>query len=130
MLRNCIISDNVYYNLGEAYLEKKDFNNAISAFSNAITLAPDKYENVFPNKGNCYLKRAQIYYENFKDIKRAINDLESSYRFSFESSGSPMGFWNLVTIYETQKDYTSAIQVCNRDRTYASRILTDGFFSC
>lgn len=111
--------DRIHSDIGETYVDMKDYANALNEFSKAIELAPQKYDGYYPDKEHYFYKRGKIYYEYLKDNKKAISDLEMSFQLNIEY-GTHEGriftnaFSPLVKLYLINRDFSSALAVCNK----------------
>lgn len=88
----------VFYKRGLGYYEKKDYDRAIDAYSQAIQLAPN-YVVAFNDRGNVYL--------NKKDYERAIQDYNEAIRLR---PGYALAFFNRGLAYQNKGDHERAIQ--------------------
>jgi len=85
------------YNLGNAYLEKRDLKNAIHYYNRAIDADP-KYANVYVNRGNCY--------RELRDYREA----EKAYKKAYELDPSLIETqFNLGVIFMEESRFTEAI---------------------
>lgn len=96
-LKYAPFSSRVYNNLGIAYQEAGDFDNALAAYSKAVKLNPkDAY--IYNNAG--------LLYSSNKDYHKAI----SFYKKAVElDPGYAQGYYNLGNIYTYNGDYEKAL---------------------
>lgn len=93
------------YNLGNAYLEKRDLKNAIHYYDRAIDSDPS-YASSHVNKGNCYREL------------RNFQEAEKSYIRAFELDNSLIETqFNLGVIYMEQSRFTDAIECFSKTIT-------------
>lgn len=88
----------VFYKRGLGYYEKKDYDQAIEAYSQAIKLNPN-HADAFNDRGNVYL--------NKKDYERAMQDYNEAIRLR---PGYALAYFNRGLAYQNKADHERAIQ--------------------
>lgn len=93
------------YNLGNAYLERRDLKNAIQYYDRSLEADPD-YASAHVNRGNCYREL------------RNFAEAEKSYKKAFElDSNLTETQFNLGVIYMEQSRFTDAIGAFSKTLT-------------
>lgn len=93
------------YNLGNAYLEKRDLTNAIHYYNRAID-ADEKYANAYVNRGNCYREL------------RHYTEAEADYIQAYQLDPSLIETqFNLGVIYMEENRFTDAISCFSKTLT-------------
>ncbi len=87
-----------FYNRGNAYREKGDYDDALREYNEAIRLNPN-YADAFNNRG--------ITYRAKRDYDRAIQDYDQAIRLDPKYAAA---FNNRGNVYRDRKDYDRAIQ--------------------
>ena len=93
------------YNLGNAYLEKRDLTNAIHYYNRAID-ADEKYANAYVNRGNCY--------RELRNYKEAEADYIQGYQLDPRLIETQ---FNLGVIYMEENRFTDAISCFSKTLT-------------
>ena len=95
----------IFYNLGNAYFEKQDYTNAITAFSNVIKIDPEKFKAV--HKSGIAFQKLTQHEDAIIQFRKAITIIERNEE-NFMSSYHSLG----VSFMETGS-YSEAIQILN-----------------
>ena len=103
-----------FFNSGNASLEKKQYDRAISDFTEAIRLDPN-YEGAYINRANAFSSKG--------NYDRAISDLNEAIRISADDS---VAYFNRGWDYEELRNFDKAIS----DYSEAIRIEPDSGFAC
>lgn len=90
-------NSSIYFHLGRAYMQKKDYQKSIDSYNQAIAINPQK-ANTYYNRGNAY------YY--LKKYKQAISDYNKA--ITINSKFYP-AYYNRGITYHDLKDYQKAI---------------------
>jgi len=92
----------IYYNRGNVYYDKGEYNRAIQDFGKAIVLEP-KYARFYNNRGSAYAKKG--------DYNRAIQDYNKAVTLNSEYAGA---YFNRGLTYYDMEEYNRAIQDYNK----------------
>ncbi len=92
----------IYYNRGNVYYDKGEYNRAIQDFDKAIALEPN-YARSYNNRGSAYAKK--------EDYNRAIQDYNKAVTLNSEYAGA---YFNRGLTYYDKGEYNRAIQDYNK----------------
>jgi len=107
-----------YYNSGNAYYKRGDYDRAIEDYSKAIELDP-KYAAAYNARGLAYVNKGD-YDRAIEDYNKAV-ELEPKYANAYYNRG--WAYYNKGNYYRAIADYTKAIEL---DSKYANAYYNRG----
>jgi tetratricopeptide (TPR) repeat protein len=91
---------NAYYNLGNAYRAKNDFEHALASYSKAIVINP--------RHAYAYNNRGRVYWEK-KDYEQAIADQTKAAEVTTAPAIKAHAYYNLGVVYRDKNELDRAI---------------------
>ena len=101
---------NVYSNRGNAYLDLKQYPNAINDYTKAISLDPSHLK-AYNNRGNIYYEQKK-YQQALKDYNQCLR-LNPNYKFAYVNRG--LVFYQLKNKSRACQDFQKACQLGDCD---------------